>query len=138
MSLVCTSVDDLLDKLQRSKSADSVHAQHVSASIFVFSGQGGLYDGMGKELMQTNLTFRETIMTCDRVLQGLGHPSILGIFSRDSAVASPLEGDEYIIASQCACVALEYALASMFMSWGVMPKYVMGHRYVFPRLSSYC
>lgn len=138
MSLVCTSVDDLLDKLQRSKPAASVHARHVSASIFVFSGQGGLYDGMGEELMQTSSVFRETIMTCDRILQCLGHPSILGVFSRDPAVATPLEGDEYIIASQCACVALEFALAKMFMSWGMMPKYVMGHRYVFSRLSSYC
>ncbi|KAK6210644.1 Type I Iterative PKS [Pestalotiopsis sp. IQ-011] len=127
MSLVCTSVDDLLNRLQRSKPADAIHAQHVSATIFVFSGQGGLYDGMGQELMQTSSVFRETIMACDHILQGLGHPSILGIFSRDPAVAIPLDGDEYIIASQCACVALEYALAKMFMSWGVMPKYVMGH-----------
>jgi iterative type I PKS product template protein len=134
VSLVCTSVEDLSSKLEHCQvAANPTTAQHVSASIFVFSGQGGLYDGMGEELMQTSSIFKDTIQTCDGILQGLGHPSILSIFSRGSESTQPLVGNDHIVASQCACVALEYALAKMFMSWGATPKYVMGHRYaVFP------
>nr|APX43980.1 polyketide synthase [Pestalotiopsis microspora] len=128
VSLVCTSVEDLTSKLEHCQAAASpTTAQHVSASIFVFSGQGGLYDGMAEELMQTSSIFKDTIQTCDGILQGLGHPSILSIFSRGSESTQPLVGNDHIVASQCACVALEYALAKMFMSWGVTPKYVMGH-----------
>ncbi len=129
ISVACTSVDDLQAKLERCQPAISTPAQDVSSISFVFSGQGGLYNGMGGELMHTCSLFKEIIITCDSIVQGLGYPGILGIFSEDSGRVKPLlDNDEHIIASQCACVALEYALAKMFVSWGVVPGYVMGHR----------
>lgn len=130
ISVVCTSVDDLRTRLERCKAVNSIPAQNISATVFVFSGQGGLYHGMGEELMYTFPLFKEVIMSCDGIIQGLGYPSILSILHKDRGGVKALDGAEQIIASQCACVALEYALAKMFMLWGIMPKYVMGHRYV--------
>jgi acyl transferase domain-containing protein len=130
ISVVCTSIDDLRTRLEHCKAVNSIPAQNISATVFVFSGQGGLYDGMGAELMYTFPLFKEIIMSCDGIIQGLGHPSILSILCKDRGGVKVLDGDEQIIASQCACVALEYALAKMFMLWGIMPKYVIGHRYV--------
>ena len=130
ISVVCTSIEDLRTKLEHCKAVNSIPAQNVSATVFVFSGQGGLYHGMGEELMSTFPPFKEVIMSCDGIIQGLGYPSILSILCKDHGVIKALEGAEQIIASQCACVALEYALAKMFMLWGIMPGYVMGHRYV--------
>ncbi len=80
--------------------------------------------------MYTFPLFKEIIMSCDDIIQGLGYPTILSILCKDRGGVKDLDGAEQIIASQCACVALEYALAKIFMFWGIMPKYVMGHRYV--------
>jgi acyl transferase domain-containing protein len=130
ISVVCTSIDDLRTRLERCKAVNSIPAQNISATVFVFSGQGGLYHGMGEELMYTFPLFKEVIMSCDGIIQGLGYPSILSILHKGRGGGKALDGAEQIIASQCACVALEYALAKMFLLWGIMPKYVMGHRYV--------
>lgn len=130
ISAVCTSVNDLLTRLQHCKAINSKPAQKVTAIVFVFSGQGALYHGMGQELMSTFPPFRNIIMSCDRIIQGLAYPSILSMLYKDQGRMEALNDVEQIIASQCACVALEYALARIFMSWGMMPDYVMGHRYV--------
>ncbi|ORY65436.1 uncharacterized protein BCR38DRAFT_432775 [Pseudomassariella vexata] len=127
ISMVCTSINDLRTKLEHVKAINSVPARTVSATIFVFSGQGGLYQGMGNDFMYTFPAFREDVMTCEGILQGLGYPSMLSILCRDQGDAMALDSAELIIASQCACMALEYALAKMFMSWGILPNYIMGH-----------
>ena len=85
---------------------------------------------MGQELMSTFPPFRDIIMSCDRIIRELAYPSILSMLYKDQAGMEALSDVEQIIASQCACVALEYALARIFMSWGMMPDYVVGHRYV--------
>ena len=130
ISVACTSIDDLRTRLEHCNAVNSIPAQNISATIFVFSGQGGLYHGMGEELMYTFPLFKDVIMSCDSIIQRLGYPSILGILCKDQGGVKALGGAEQIIASQCACIALEYALAKMFMLWGFMPDYVMGHRYV--------
>ena len=129
-SLVCTSTNNLREMLEHYKSVNSNPAQHISVTVFVFSGQGSTYHGMGEELMYTFPPFKEVITTCDGIIQGLGFPSILSIICSDRGGAGVLDDAEQSIVSQCACVALEYALAKTFMLWGIIPKYVMGHRYV--------
>ncbi|OIW26903.1 ketoacyl-synt-domain-containing protein [Coniochaeta ligniaria NRRL 30616] len=132
MSLACSSVSDLLTRLQRynNEAAASKPAQSVTATVFVFTGQGALYRGMGQELMSTCPPFRDIVLDCDRIMQGLGLacPSILNFILYDGQDGmNALTNMEQIIVSQCACVALEYALARIFMSWGIVPDYVMGH-----------
>lgn len=128
ISLACTSVDDLLTQLHRYKAIESSPAQKVPATIFVFSGQGALYRGMGQELMSAYPPFRDIILSCDNIIQGAGCPSILPLLTNEQRRIETLSAAEEVVAWQCACVALEYALAKTFMSWGVIPDYVMGHR----------
>lgn len=130
VAIVCTSIGDLQTKLESCEAVQHNPAANISATVFVFSGQGGLYQGMGEELMHTLPAFKEIIMRCDDIIRQLGCPSILRIIIKDREGAKVLDGVERIIAEQCACVALEYALAEVFKSWGIMPQYVMGHRYV--------
>ncbi len=113
--VVCTSIDDLRTRLEHCKAVNFIFAQSISATVFVFSEQGGLYHGMREELMYTFPLFKEVIMSCDGIIQGLKYPSILSILCKDRGGVKALDDAEQFIASQCACVALEYALAKMFM-----------------------
>lgn len=129
ISMACTSVDDLRAKLEQNKAADPNSTQKPSATVFVFSGQGGLYQGMGEELMHTSL-FQKIITICDNIVKALGFPSFLGVLSQSQGEETGLDHTDQIIATQCACVALEIALAKLVMSWGITPSYVLGHRFV--------
>ena len=121
----CSSTDELRAKLDQFDASKIVQANVRGVVIFVFSGQGSMYAGMGKELMQTSDLFKEHVMRCENIVRGVGCPSILGHF--DDNVTTPMGEMDEIIASQCACVALEYGLGMLLMSWNIIPSYTMGH-----------
>ena len=131
ISMVCTSVDDLVAQLQQQRAMSSRPAKKAAAIAFVFSGQGAMYRRMGQELMTTSPIFRDTILSSDDIIQQLDCPSIVDIISGEKDQTATWNEVEQLMAWHCACVALEYGLAKMFMSWGIMPDYVMGHRYVY-------
>ncbi|RDA85919.1 hypothetical protein CP532_2712 [Ophiocordyceps camponoti-leonardi (nom. inval.)] len=130
LSFACSSIDGLLTTLKSLHDKTFTSASNVTAMVFMFTGQGALYSGMGQELIRTYRSFRDIIVDCDRIVQGLGLacPSILDfMLKEDYEEAEELTDVAYMIVSQCACVALEYGLARMLISWGVVPDYVVGH-----------
>ncbi|KAF8125144.1 acyl transferase/acyl hydrolase/lysophospholipase [Boletus edulis] len=98
------------------------HGGHV---IFVFSGQGGPYLNMGGSLYATSPVFRSCIDRCQRCLISLGYSGILPIISSETSdcVFGP---DEEFEAYQCAILAVEFALSSLWKHWGVVPAAVIG------------
>jgi acyl transferase domain-containing protein len=136
ISIACASMDDLRTKLEKVDLTTLKPAESSRGMVFVFSGQGSLYPGMGKELMDTSPSFRKSILQCDNIIQGLGFPSILNFLRNDKTVSRLPQPDDQIIVSQCACVSLEYALAKLMMSWKIVPDLLIGHRYLPPSLLS--
>ncbi|KAF8443300.1 acyl transferase/acyl hydrolase/lysophospholipase [Boletus edulis BED1] len=98
------------------------HGGHV---IFVFSGQGSPYLNMGGSLYATSPVFRSCIDRCQRCLISLGYSGILPIISSETSdcVFGP---DEEFEAYQCAILAVEFALSSLWKHWGVVPAAVIG------------
>ena len=95
---------------------------------FMFSGQGAQYVNMGKELYESEPIFREQIDYCCDLLQ-----PTLGLDLRDiiypeadkiAQAAKQLTETRY---TQPALFTIEYALASLWMAWGIKPEATIGH-----------
>ncbi|AFZ36199.1 6-deoxyerythronolide-B synthase [Stanieria cyanosphaera PCC 7437] len=98
--------------------------------VFMFPGQGSQYVNMGKELYETEPVFREWIDRCCQLLEpelGLDLRSLLypiGAIRESPLPNSPLQQTEI---TQPALFVIEYALAQLWMSWGIKPQAAIGH-----------
>jgi acyl transferase domain-containing protein len=79
---------------------------------------------MGRQLYETQPTFRQMLDRCDQFLQTFGEKSILSVLYPEPGTSSPLDETAY---TQPILFAFEYALAELWKSWGIEPAVVMGH-----------
>ncbi|WP_371649462.1 MULTISPECIES: type I polyketide synthase [unclassified Streptomyces] len=99
------------------------HPVRAARTAFVFTGQGVQYPGMARELYDHEPEFAAAIDRCAEVLDGeLPVPLRQLLFDE----RSPQALDDTRLA-QPALFAVEYALASLLRSWGVVPDAVVGH-----------
>lgn len=125
LSLTGTSPTDLAQKLRRAPSPARVPpSAKPQSAVFVFSGQGAVHAGMGAELLATVPAFREAVEACNGVLVGAGFARVDALVGGGGA---ELDARSKAVVGQCACFVVEYALASMWMAWGVVPDVVVGH-----------
>ncbi|WP_413160372.1 SDR family oxidoreductase [Capilliphycus salinus ALCB114379] len=133
LAIITESLPQLQEQLQSflsSKTPKGVLAGQISSQgklnqiVFLFTGQGSQYVNMGRVLYETQPTFRRILNQCDEILQPLLNCSLLSILYPDNSDSPELHQTAY---TQPALFALEYALAQLWQSWGIVPDAVMGH-----------
>jgi acyl transferase domain-containing protein/acyl carrier protein len=96
--------------------------------VFMFSGQGAQYINMGLELYRTESVFRKHIDHCSKMLR-----SHLSLDLRDllypgkGSIEELVQQLKQTSITQPALFTVEYALAKLWMSWGVHPAAMVGH-----------
>jgi acyl transferase domain-containing protein/SAM-dependent methyltransferase/short-subunit dehydrogenase/acyl carrier protein len=87
---------------------------------FLFSGQGSMYAGAGRELAQACGVFRAALEECRTIVQGHAGWDVVAALGSEEKMART----EF---AQVGLFALQYALARTWQAWGVQPAIVLGH-----------
>jgi acyl transferase domain-containing protein/NADPH:quinone reductase-like Zn-dependent oxidoreductase/SAM-dependent methyltransferase/acyl carrier protein len=97
--------------------------EYAARVIFVMSGQGPQWWGMGRELMQHEPVFRKMMEDCAAAMKPFARFSLLEELARSEA-DSKMQRTEI---SQAAIFAMQMGLAALWQSWGIKPAAVIGH-----------
>jgi amino acid adenylation domain-containing protein len=95
--------------------------------VFMFPGQGAQYPGMGLELYEHEGEFRRQIDRCSEILAPLMGTDLRALLYPSSASADAKQRLMSTVAAQPAIFSIEYALAHLWMSWGIKPRAMIGH-----------
>jgi acyl transferase domain-containing protein/long-subunit acyl-CoA synthetase (AMP-forming)/acyl carrier protein len=129
-AIVCHSLQDCLEVLE---SNDQRRILSGTTSddpfvVFMFPGQGAQHVNMAVELYRTEQTFKEIVDQCCEFLQPmLGFDLRQLLFSDAADVAELNTKLDQTSATQPALFVIEYALARLWMEWGIHPQAMIGH-----------
>lgn len=93
--------------------------------VFMFPGQGTQEIGMGSGLYRSIPAFREAFDHCADLLRADLGFDLHAVLEADGAKAAERLNETWL--TQPALFATEYALAQVWMSWGVKPAAMIGH-----------
>jgi len=129
--LVCRDTKDAAEALQTrdpKRVLARVSEEQNSPVVFMFPGQGVQHVKMGAELYRTEAVFREQIDACAEILQpqlGLDLRKVL--YPADDKMDEAKAQLTETRLTQPAIFSVDYALARLWMSWGVQPQAMIGH-----------
>jgi amino acid adenylation domain-containing protein len=98
------------------------------AVYFLFPGQGSQHANMGREIYESEPIFREAVNRCAAILEPhLGCDLRQLLYPADGASEEAKRRVTDTIIAQPAIFTIEYALAQLWMSWGIRPHAMLGH-----------
>jgi acyl transferase domain-containing protein len=120
---LAASIAEQLDSEGMEPVSNAAQAPEV---VFMFTGQGSHYAGMGAQLYRLNAVFRANMDECDALAAGhLDGASILKLVVLEADDKAPALART--LYTQPALFALEYSLARVWALMGVEPSVVVGH-----------
>ena len=132
-ALVCRSTQEALDILENKDARRLMTLGHEKQPeepevVFMFSGQGSQYVNMAHDLYQSEPVFKEAVDRCADILQPIIELDLREILyptaDKLDWATEKINQTEF---TQPALFVIEYALAKLWMHWGVEPKAMVGH-----------
>lgn len=122
-------VGDSHEQLQHSLVNYSPIASTITKTdvVFLFTGQGSQYVGMGRELYESQPIFADALNRCNSYCVEQLQFSLLDLLYPENATPEQIALINQTAYTQPALFAIEYALAQLWLSWGIKPAAVTGH-----------
>ncbi|MFD8906583.1 amino acid adenylation domain-containing protein [Streptomyces sp. NPDC059586] len=122
------SLDEALAALQRGEThpravQDRARDAEARRLVWVFTGMGPQWWGMGRQLLRDEPVFREAVTACDDALREFADWSLIEELTAEES-ASRMAATWL---AQPANFALQVGLAALWRSYGVRPDAVVGH-----------
>jgi len=129
--LVCRSTEDAINALESADATRVFTGRRGSRErnvVFMFSGQGSQYVNMARGLYRLESFFKKQVDLCAQLLKPR-----LGLDLREVIYPQAERSQEtagqltQTALTQPALFVIEYALARLWMQWGVRPRAMIGH-----------
>jgi acyl transferase domain-containing protein len=130
--VICRDLPDAsraLESLDARRVFTSLREPRERPVVFMFPGQGAQYLRMGEGVYRTERIFRETVDICSEHLAPRLGFDLRGLLYPPNAAsdATAAERLNQTAVTQPALFVIEYALARLWMEWGVRPEAMIGH-----------
>ncbi len=128
--LVCRDREEaiaLLEALTPERVVTRSQAPVRRPLTFMFPGQGAQYAGMGSGLYASEPVFRAEVDRCIGIVAPLVDFDLRAMLLAETGDADAAAALGRTGATQPALFVVEYALAKLWMSWGVKPDSMIGH-----------
>ena len=135
-TLVCQSVEEAIAQLQDGNIPSSIAPESAQPIAFLLPGQGSQHPGMARELYDTEPVFRQALEHCAEILTAEGIDLLDTLYGNEEignrerviggspSTRPPIHSTAL---AQPTLFAIEYALAQLWMSWGIRPEALLGH-----------
>jgi amino acid adenylation domain-containing protein len=124
---VATEGNNLSRLLQDTSKVSAQTKKNIREVVFMFPGQGSQYINMGKALYLHERIFTEAMDECNILLKHYIQEDLLSIIYPDEITPETEEKLKNTRYSQPALFMTGYALAKLWMSWGIYPSAFIGH-----------
>jgi len=132
LAVVCRDAAEAAAALESGDARQPQLDVHESAQnrpvVFMFTGQGAQYVQMARELYETEVSFRADVDHCCEILEPQLQLDLRTVLYPSTERAA--EATEQLTQTQLTQPALfvvEYALARLWIRWGVRPAALIGH-----------
>ena len=129
-AVLCGDAAEGVDALQL-RDPRRVFTAHAEAKeravVFMFPGQGSQYVRMGADLYREEPVFRQAVDRCAEGLLGALGADIRESLYPAADEAAATERLKQTAFTQASLFTVEYALARLWLSWGIKPAAMIGH-----------
>jgi amino acid adenylation domain-containing protein len=117
-----------LSQRERKRVQTRLRPKEKPEVCFLFPGQGSQHPNMAREIYETEPIFRDNVNRCAEILKpSLGADLLTLLYPPEGVSDETKRRVTETVCAQPAIFTIEYALAQLWMSWGIRPRAMLGH-----------